>query len=150
MPLASASPASYTEVFLPSPPAGWTTYRSPDSGTRIVLAPRRLDHFQANLVVATTARPPDDDLDGWLTRTDDMLARRLSCYQTLDQEPVRVGSWSGVRRLACHVHPDAGSLTIEQWILVDRKRAVVLTASAATLEYDELADVFAELVAGVR
>jgi hypothetical protein len=49
-----------------------------------------------------------------------------------------------------HHTTDAGAVTLEQWTLVEQTLGNTVTASVATLEYDDMTDLFTAMAAGFQ
>jgi hypothetical protein len=109
----------------------------PDTGgplrPRLTVNRDRLDDLVPDLEEITAARLQD-------------LPTALAEFQLLDLEDVTLASRPAHRMLAA-CRDGAISLTLEQWWSIDGASIVTLTAVAPTMEYDELADVFAGMAA---
>jgi len=132
-------------------PADWERAEDPQPGVALVaVGPELLGGFRANVVVTVERLPASMDLDGWQADAEGLLAAELSGYLALDRERTRLASGREVlRRLAHHAPPPGlAAVTMEQWTTVERGLGFTLTASAGTLEYDALADLFAGIAEG--
>lgn len=91
----------------------------------------------------TGAAPEGDDP---VTDHVEELSRIVPDFQLLDLEASRVGSRPAYRVLVAGREDDA-SVTLEQWWLEADGATVTVSGLAPTMEYDEVADVFARVVA---
>jgi len=133
-------------------PADWERADDPMPGVALVaVEPELLGGFRANLVVTIEPLPAGMDLDGWQADAEGLLAAELSGYLLLDRERTLASGRPVLRRLAHHAPPPgSGAVTMEQWTAVERGLGFTLTASAGTLEYDALADLFAGIAEGFQ
>lgn len=132
-------------------PAEWERVEDPEPGVALIaIEPERARGFRANLVVTVERLPAGLDVEGWQASAEDLLAGSLRGYLLLDRERLELDGRAVVRRLAHHARPDTVSITMEQWTVVDDGRGFTLTASAGTLEYDGLAEVFGGIAEGFR
>jgi hypothetical protein len=139
-----------TGCMVPVPPP-WERVEDPQPGVALIARePEAPAGFQANLVVTVDQIPADLDLDGWQAANEELLGTRLRGYCLLDRESMEVAGRPVLRRLAHHARPDAGSITMEQWATVEGVTGYTLTASVATLSYDSLAEMFAEIARRFR
>ncbi|MBJ7610075.1 MAG: hypothetical protein JF887_11695 [Candidatus Dormibacteraeota bacterium] len=131
-------------------PADWERAEDVQAGLALIaVEPERAGGgFRANLVVTIEPLAAGTDLDGWQASADQELIAALSGYLLLDRERLDRDGRGVIRRLAHHVREDTGSITMEQWTTVDGEQGFTLTASAATLEYDGLAEAFAGIADG--
>ena len=130
-------------------PVGWEQVEDPRPGVAIVaVEPATELGFRANVVVTVDDLPADLDLHGWQAATDEMLPRALKDYLLLDLEHTEVTGRPVVRRLAHHLVEGSGAVTMEQWATTADRRGFTITTSVATMAYDSLADVFAQIAAG--
>jgi hypothetical protein len=135
---------------VPTPP-GWERLEDPQPGVAVIARePEAPAGFRANLVVTVDDLPDGLDLDGWQADSDQLLQEELRNYYLLDREQIQLAGHPAVRRLAHHAASDAGPVTMEQWAVVSGSKGFTLTASVATLAYDSLADVFAEIARQFR
>lgn len=107
----------------------------------------RFPWFRANLVVTIEQLPVDMNLAGWVTAGLGQLERALQRWLLLDLEQTEIGGRPAHRTLGHHL-TEMGAVTMEQWTLVEAALGYTLTASVGTLEYVELADLFATMAAG--
>lgn len=131
-------------------PADWKQLEDlQDSVPLAVLEPESPVGFHANIVITVEELASGKDLDGWQTDTES-LVRQMRNYILLDCEHLEIAGRAAFRRLAHHANDHTGPVTVESWALLDGRLGYTLTASAATLRYDDLADVFAATAAGLR
>lgn len=136
---------------LPVPPE-WEHVEDPQEGVAFVVVepPGEVD-FRANLVVTVEDIPDDYDLDRWQRAAEQLLPGQLPNLMVLDRELIETDDDRQLlRRLAHYVADDTGPVTMEQWAVLVDGRGYTLTASIATLSYDSLADVFAEMALRFR
>jgi hypothetical protein len=139
-----------TGCLVPMPP-GWDRLEDPQPGVAVIARePEAPAGFRANLVVTVDDLPDGLDLVGWQADSDQLLREELRNYYLLDREQMRLAGHPTVRRLAHHASPDTGPVTMEQWAMVVGPKGFTLTSSVATLSYDSLADVFAEIARQFR
>jgi hypothetical protein len=130
-------------------PSGWERVEDTEGVALIAVEPERSPWFRANLVVTIERLPAGMDLAGWAEAGLDHLRRTLRDLLLLDLEHTEVGGRPAHRTLAHHA-TEAGAVTMEQWTLLGRALGYTLAASVGTLEYDDLADLFATVAAGFR
>ena len=104
--------------------------------------------FRTNLVITVDAVETDDPE----VYTDHALAaheRERHAFQLLDRVEDMLGGKRATRTLA---HHDAAgwAVTLEQWRVLHERRAYTVTASAATLDYDAVADALAAAAESFR
>lgn len=139
-----------TGCVVPLPP-GWQRLEDPPPGIAVIARePEAPAGFRANLVVNVDELPDGLGLDGWQDESDRLLREELPSYYLLDREQIRLAGRPAVRRLAHHAGSDTGPVTMEQWAIAVGSTGFTLTASVATLAYDSLADVFAEIARQFR
>jgi hypothetical protein len=100
------------------------------------------DGFRTNLVV-TVDRVPEDTTSGAFT--DASLAAMetsLRSFVLLDRAEAGVADGPATRTLVHHDH-GGWSVTLEQWRVVAGSRGLTLSASAATLDYPDVAPALA-------
>ena len=132
-------------------PAGWDQVEDPRPGVAVVaVEPETALGFRANVVVTVDDLPADLDLHSWQAATDEMLPRALKDYLLLDLEHTEITGRPVVRRLAHHLVEGSGAVTMEQWATTAERQGFTITTSVATMAYDSLADVFAQIAAGWR
>jgi len=104
------------------------------------------DVFRANVVLTIENI---DDGERWQETAGAALSEHLREYLLLDEERLPIADddtvESGVRRLFHHHIPGSGAITGEQWAWVAGDRGFTLTASTATFDYDDKADLFAAI-----
>jgi hypothetical protein len=117
-------------------------------GTAVVAYDAGVENgFRTNLVVTV-----DDGAEDVETFTDaglEAMGSALKAFQLLDRESTTLGDAPATRTLAHHDH-QGWAVTLEQWRVVDGGRGYTVTASAATLDYDAVADALAEAAESFR
>lgn len=105
------------------------------------------DGFRTNLVV--TVDDGAGDVEAFTDAGLEALPPALRAFQLLDRASTTLGGAPATRTL---VHHDAQgwAVTLEQWRVVDGGRGYTITASAATLDYDAVADALAEAAESFR
>jgi hypothetical protein len=127
-------PTTWPRLERPGPPAALVALEPPHDG------------FRASLVVTVEALPEGGDLERWQAGSDELLARTLSDYLLINREHLqRDRRTVVVRRLAQYLYQDSVAVTVEQWAQTAAGRGYTLTATAATMAYDSLADLFAKV-----
>jgi hypothetical protein len=130
-------------------PRGWERVEDTEGVALIAVEAERLPWFRANLVVTIERLPAAMDLAGWAEAGLDQLDRTLADLLLLDVERTEIGGRPARRTLAHHA-TETGAVTMEQWVLTEAALGYTLTASVGTLEYDDLADLFATMAGGFR
>ena len=130
-------------------PTGWERVEDTEGVALIAVEPDRYPWFRANLVVTIEQLPAGMDLGGWAEAGLGHLDRTLQGLLLLDLEQTEIGGRPTHRTLAHHT-TEAGAVTMEQWTLTGATLGYTVTASVGTLEYDDLADLFATMAAGFR
>jgi hypothetical protein len=129
-------------------PGDWEVLTEPAEGIDLLACepqPGERD-FRANLVLTVVDNGGLSFRD-WQAGTDELLPGVLTDYHLLDLERLPFAGHPGGRRLAHHVHDEAGPLTMEQWFTLVDGVGYTLTATVDTWRYDELADLFAGVAA---
>lgn len=122
-----------------------------DMGAAVAVAEGyRPGSFAANLVVSVHELLAGESERDWVGRVVAELAAGIPRLRVLDTEDLELGGRPAARVLSHYPLPEFGGVTVEQWLVTDAERPVVLSCSVATLEYDDRADVFAEIAAGLR
>jgi hypothetical protein len=128
-------------------PTAWQRAVDTEGVALIAIELERFRWFRANLVVTIERLPVDMNLAGWVTAGLGQLERALQRWLLLDLEETAIGGRPAHRTLGHHL-TEMGAVTMEQWTLVEAALGYTLTASVGTLEYVELADLFATMAAG--
>jgi hypothetical protein len=133
---------------LPLPPS-WERVEDTEGVALIAVEPDRPPWFRANLVVTIEQLGAGMDLSTWTQAGHDLLEETLQRPLLLDEEQTEIGG-RPARRALVHHGTEAGAVTMEQWTLTEATLGYTVTASVGTLEYDDLADLFATMAAGFR
>lgn len=138
------------DISLPLP-AGWeATPHAPDAAIAAA-EPYRSGRFTTNVVVTVEdGLPAGDTLDAWTQRTIAALEQQVTRFRVIDLEDAEVDRRTAFRVLSHYPLSGFGGVTLEQWLLPDGPRGVIVSCSTATMEYDDRADLFSEIVAGLR
>ena len=112
-----------------------------------LLHPERDWEFQPAFAVTAEPEAAETVLEDWVAAALGGQARELLGFRALDRGPDRIGGVPATRTLAHYLRGDH-AVTLEQWWLSAEGRRWVLSASCATLDFDELADRFEELARG--
>jgi hypothetical protein len=131
-------------------PAGWELIDDVPGVALIAMEPARDGWFRSNVVVTVEHLAPGTELEQWAVAADGLLERALHRYLWLDDELVEIDGHRTRRTLSHHTMPENQAVTMEQWALVEGCSGYTLTASAGTIAYDVLADVFQEVAARFR
>jgi hypothetical protein len=138
-----------TAGFRMSLPTAWERVEDTEGVALIAVEPERYPWFRVNLVVTIEQLPVGMDLTSWVEAGLGQLERTLQRWLLLDLEQTELSGRPAHRTLAHHT-TDAGAVTMEQWTLTEATLGYTVTASVGTLEYDDLADLFATVAAGFR
>jgi hypothetical protein len=130
-------------------PSAWERAEDTEGAALTAIEPERYPWFRANLVVTIELLPAGMDLSGWTEAGHGLLQQTLERPLLLDLDQAELGGRPAQRTLMHHT-ADAGAVTMEQWTLTEATLGYTLTASVGTLEYDDLADLFATMAAGFR
>ncbi|MGQ0465804.1 MAG: hypothetical protein ACT4QG_10850 [Sporichthyaceae bacterium] len=131
-------------------PEGWEVVGEPRVALPLVaVESQRPEAFRANLVFTASSLPEEMTLRDWQMGTDALLPTTLSDYLLLDLEHVEIDGVAGIRRLYCHV-ASGFAVTGEQWAVVHAGRGLALTATVATVDWDDVADAMAECASRLR
>lgn len=130
-------------------PVAWQRAVDTEGVALIASELERYPWFRTNLVVTIEQLPADMGLAGWVEAGLGQLERALQRWLLLDLEQTEIGGRPAHRTLGHHL-TEMGAVTMEQWTLTEAALGYTLTASVGTLEYDELADLFATIAAGFR
>jgi hypothetical protein len=117
-------------------------------GTAVVAYDAGVDEgFRTNIVV--TVDDGADDVEAFTDAGLDALPSALRAFQLLDRTSTTLGGAAATRTLSHH-DAQGWAVTLEQWRVVDGGRGYTLTASAATLDYDAVADALATAAESFR
>jgi hypothetical protein len=128
-------------------PIAWERVEDTEGVALIARELERFPWFRANLVVTVEQLPGDMDLARWVEAGLGQLERALQRWLLLDLEQTEIGGRPAHRTLGHHL-TEMGAVTMEQWTLVEAALGYTLTTSVGTLEYVELADLFATMATG--
>lgn len=135
-------------------PREWETVTDIDGVALIAVEPSRGDRwFRANLVLTIEELARGADLADWQRQAVGLMRQGLPEFHLIDLAETTLAGYPA-RRTLFHHRAESGSVAAavatEQWTLVVGGLGYTITTSMAALEYDELADVFAGLVADFR
>jgi hypothetical protein len=132
-------------------PSEWHRVEDPRPGVLLVaVEPERGPWFRANAVVTVERLDPPTSLAAWQDEAVRLLPQVMADLILLDVEDTQLGGRPARRTLIHHATGDAGAVTAELWATVDRGNGYTLTTSVGSLEYDDLADMFAAMAQGLR
>jgi hypothetical protein len=130
-------------------PQAWEQVEDAEGVALIAVEPERPPWFRANLVVTIERLGADLDLSRWTEAGRGLLVQTLQRPLLLDLDQTEIGG-RPARRALVHHTAETGAVTMEQWTLTEATLGYTVTASVGTLEYDDLADLFATVAAGFR
>lgn len=130
-------------------PSDWERITDAQGTALIAVEPERGPWFRANAVVTVERLPAGSDMPAWHARSVAALGPSLERFLPIDTAVDDVAG-RPVGRILGHHTTDAGAVTIELWLVAERGIGYTLTASVGSLEYDEFADMFATMAAGLR
>jgi hypothetical protein len=123
----------------------------PQPGVALVaLEPDRGGIFRCNLVVSIDVVPEGLDLAGWQAGAETMMRQAMPDFLLLDLDELEIGGRPAMYRLAHHLVPDQGAVTMAQWMFLRPGLGFTLTGSVGTMEYAERADFFTDVATSVR
>lgn len=132
-------------------PENWDMVVDPQPGVALVaLEPDRDGIFRCNLVVSIDVLPAGIDLAGWQAGAEPMMRHAMADFLLLDLDETQIGGRPAMYRLAHHLVPDQGAVTMAQWMFLRPGRGFTLTGSVGTMEYAERADFFTDVAISVR
>jgi len=97
--------------------------------------------FQPTCVITAEPLVRGLGLEAWVDSGWELQRDRLVAPLLIDRQPAEVGGRPALRTLAHHSVGDH-AVTLEQWWALGPDRGWALSASCATLDYDEVADAF--------
>ena len=131
-------------------PAGWTESAAAPEALAALVADYRPARFTPNIVVTAHELEPGESPAEWVERALPLLAEELPLLHLIDSCETEVAGRPGHRALSHYPLAEFGGVTVEQWFTTDGGRGLVLACSVGTLEYDDAADHFAEVAAGLE
>ncbi|WP_163508628.1 DUF1795 domain-containing protein [Fodinicola acaciae] len=132
-------------------PENWDLVEDPQPGVALVaLEPDRDGVFRCNLVVSVDVVPEGLDLGGWQAGAETMMREAMPDFLLIDLDEVEIGGRPAMYRLAHHLVPDQGAVTMAQWMFLRSGRGFTLTGSVGTMEYAYRADFFTDVATSVR
>ncbi|WP_163573222.1 hypothetical protein [Fodinicola feengrottensis] len=132
-------------------PESWQAVEDPQPAVPLVaLEPDRGGIFRCNVVVSVDQVPEGLDVAGWQAGAEPMMRQAMQDFLLLDLEELQVGGRPAMYRLAHHLVPDLGPVTMAQWMLLRAGRGHTLTFSIGTMEYETRADLFVDIARGFR
>lgn len=133
------------------PPSGWRR-ADPIDGVLISLVADGPGGEPVATAVVTREDVPlgGHDLARWSDATRRMLAERLPRLQLVDHEETVVAGRPARRLLAHYPAAPRGGSVLEQWLVPDTDRGIVLSCTTTALDYDDAtATTFAALAASI-
>jgi hypothetical protein len=122
-------------------PGGWIVHDSVPGATLVIVAPEDEGGFRPNFNVVVQELEPTPDLESLTTTHLANLSRWLTDHFLIDVEPVELAGVPATRTLSAH-RQGMYSLTVEQWLAPGDGGIIVLSGTAETLNYSQLADDF--------
>jgi len=129
-------------------PAPWEVAENLHGAALLAIEPEHPPFFRANLNVTVEEARAGAELNDWVRRSHEQLARVVDRLDLIDREPTEVDELPAIRSLSHHVDPEHGGIALEQWTMLAGSYAYVISASIGALEYDELADVMSRAAQG--
>jgi hypothetical protein len=132
-------------------PESWQVADDPQPGVPLVaVEPDRDGIFRCNVVVSLDEVPEGLDLTGWQAGAEPMMQHAMEDFLLLDLAQLDIDGQPAMYRLAHHLVPDQGPVTMAQWMLLRAGRGHTVTCSVGTMEYETRADLFEEIAQGFR
>jgi hypothetical protein len=131
-------------------PEGWERVDDTPGVALVAVQPERGGWFRANVVVTIEQLAAGTTFAEWTEAADEPVREALHRYMRIDDEMFEVDRRAVRRTLAHHTTEDNHAVTMEQWALAENGCGYTLTASAGTLGYDQVADLFATIAASFR
>lgn len=129
-------------------PESWEAAEDLYGAALIAIEPPRPPLFRANVNVTVEEARKGAELDDWVDRSLDQLARVTEDLYLIDREHTEINGLTAIRSLAHHVDPEHGGVVLEQWTLLSGPYAYVISASTAAPDYDDLADLMNRVAEG--
>ncbi len=129
-------------------PESWEVAENLHGVALLAIEPAHPPFFRANLNVTVEEAQAGAELDDWVRRSHEQLARVVDRLDLIDRERIEVEDLPAIRSLSHHVDPDHGGIALEQWTMLAGAHAYVVSASTGALEYDELADLMSRVATG--
>lgn len=134
-------------------PEEWERAEDANGVALIAVEPDRGPWFRANAVVTIDQLDPRLDLPAWQDRGLALMGETLTEFHLIDVEETELAGRPARRTLAHHRAEGeltVDAVTLEQWSLVEGRLGYTLSATVGTLEYGDLADLFAEMARRFR
>jgi hypothetical protein len=131
-------------------PEDWERVLDAPSIALVAVEPERDGWFRSNIVVTIERFPAVTSPTEWTAAADEMLGKALHRYVRIDSETLQIDGRDVRRTLAHHTTEGNHAVTVEQWALTANGHGYTLTGSAGTLDYHQVADVFAAVAEGFR
>lgn len=129
-------------------PESWEAVENLHGTALIAIEPPRPPLFRANVNVTVEEAPTGAELEDWVSRSLEQLARVTEGLYLIDREHTEIDGLTAIRSLCHHVDPEHGGVALEQWTLLAGPHAYVISASTAAPDYDELADLMNRVAEG--
>lgn len=129
-------------------PEDWERAEDARGVALIAVEPDRGPWFRANAVVTIDRLTAPADLASWQDGSLALMREALAEFRLLDVEDTEIAGQPARRTLAHHrveTELTVNAVTLEQWALVVGHLGYTVSTSAASLEYHDLADRFAEM-----
>lgn len=129
-------------------PADWRSHRGMSGLVLAIAGPERADGFAPNLNVVRRMNDVKLSLDELARAAVREVSRVLTDAALIDLDAAVIAD-SPARRLLFTYRQGIYGLTGEQWVWLTSDHIWTVTAGSATEDYDEVADVFAAIVASL-
>ena len=116
----------------------------------MAVGPGPFEQSPPTVIVAVEDVVAGVGLDEWVDAGLESLRRSTERLYLVDAEPVEVDGAPGWRLLAHHAVEGIGGVTLERWAFLHGGSGWVVSASAPTLGYEDVADVGREAASGFR
>lgn len=110
------------------------------------------ERFAPNVVVTIEELRRGESLGVWVQRSREALHgdEGLNRLRILDTGETEVSGSPAYRTLSHYLHRSAGGVNLEQWAVARNGWGYVVSCSAGALDYDDYAEVLAEIAESLR
>jgi hypothetical protein len=131
-------------------PDGWPVVGEELGAVVAVAEPYRDGRFTANIVVSRHETAEGESEVDWVGRVVAETAAEVPRMRLIDAEDLEIDGRPCARVLAHYPLPEFGGVVVEQWMVLEPGAPLLVSCTVAATEYDERADLFAEVAHGVR